>query len=202
MARYSPAGYLIFQRGGTLLAFSPQTAIPNESVLVLVDHAGHETELPVPAASFHRPRFSPDGRRLAYSVGSGAASDDDIYLFDLADDRSQRLTFGQGHAAPIWSPDGKSLVFTQGRSGEIGLFTKRADGGTIAPLFASETAAEYAAAFSPDERYAAYTTTETGTDEVFVETYPPGRGKCPRRVVSRRSGRTMGVSCTSSLAMG
>jgi dipeptidyl aminopeptidase/acylaminoacyl peptidase len=263
MARYSSSGYLIFQRGGTLLAvrfepehqrtvgepftiaegvggetssgaghfsvsasgllaFAPQSAIPKESVLVLIDRAGHETELPVPSASFRRPRFSPDGKRLAYSIGSGAAADDDIFLFDLADGRSQRLTFGQGHAAPVWSPDGKSLVFTQGRSGEIGLFTKRADGsgsvtplrrtptiiladawlkdgrhvvvtdssgtfdirvldtaegGTITPLFASEAAAEYAAAFSPDERYAAYTTTETGTDEVFVETYPPGRGK-------------------------
>jgi serine/threonine-protein kinase len=263
MARYSPAGYLVFQRSsmllavpfdpehfattgepftiaegvggetssgaghfsvsaGGLLAFAPQASIPNESVLVLVDRTGHETELPVPAASFRRPRLSPDGRRLAYSVGSGAASDDDIYLFDLEENRSQRLTFGQGHAAPLWSPDGKSIVFTKGRSGEIGMFSKRADGsggetpvrrtpgiiladswfadgrhlavtdsqgtldirmvdtgdgGTIVPLFASETAAEYAAAFSPDGRFVAYTTTETGTDEVFVETYPPGRGK-------------------------
>ncbi len=262
MARYSSAGYLVFQRGGTLLAvrfdaerlekvgepftlaegvggqpssgagyfsvsasglltYVPQNSIPNESALVTVDRTGHETELPIPAASFSIPRISPDGRRLAYGIGSGAAADDDIYLFDFSDNRSQRLTFGQGHAGPVWSPDGKSIAFTQGRSGEIGLFTKRADGsggitpllgstaiilanawladgrhllvtdsqgtidirvldamgGTVAPLFVSDTAAEYAAALSPDERYVAYTTTETGTDEVFVETYPPGRGK-------------------------
>jgi hypothetical protein len=52
-----------------------------------------------------------------------------------------------------------------------------ADHNTISPLFANPTAAEYAPAFSPDDHYVAYTSTETGTDEVFVETFPPGGGR-------------------------
>ena len=36
---------------------------------------------------------------------------------------------------------------------------------------------ESSAEFSPDGRYIAYTSTETGTDEVIVETFPPGGGK-------------------------
>jgi serine/threonine-protein kinase len=47
----------------------------------------------------------------------------------------------------------------------------------MTPLFASPSAGESAAAFSPDGRYIAYQTTETGTDEVVVETFPPGGGK-------------------------
>ncbi len=264
MARYTAAGYLVYQRAetllavrfdparletmgeaftiqegvggdgssgtghfavsaGGLLAFAPQNSIPRESVFVMVDRTGRETELAAPAGPLNHPRISPDGRRLTYSVGDGSAANDDVYLFDLADGRSQRLTFGQGHGAPLWTPDGASIVYTKGRSGDTGLFTKRADGsggetvlwrnaggfnlanswlsdgrhlavtdaqdtfdirlvdaiegGTITPLFASPSAAEYAAAFSPDGRHVAYTTTETGTDEVFVETFPPGHGK-------------------------
>jgi serine/threonine-protein kinase len=48
---------------------------------------------------------------------------------------------------------------------------------TMTPLFASPTAAEYAPALSPDGRFIAYTSTESGTDEVFVETFPPGGGR-------------------------
>jgi dipeptidyl aminopeptidase/acylaminoacyl peptidase len=156
------------------------------------------------------------------AIGTGSAADDDIYLIELATGRIQRLTFGQGHGVPYWSLDGESVLYSNGRSGETGLYVKRADGGgterrlygasgttladswhpdgrrlaitdtestldirmlvadgsaAIEPLFASPTAAEYGPTFSPDGRWIAYVTTETGTDEVFVESFPPGRGK-------------------------
>ena len=261
MARYTAAGYLIFQRGGTLLAvrfdparletlgepfaiyegvggdsssgagyfavsaggavaLAPEASIPNERVLVLVDRSGRETELAAPPAAFNQPRFSPDGRRIAFAIGGGSAADDDVYVLELASQHLQRLTFGLGHGLPAWSPDGERLVYTNGRSGETGMFWKRADGsgeevqiyktpgvnladgwlpdgrlvitdaqgtfdirvldprtGAVSPLFTMPAAAEYGAAIAPGGRHIAYTSTETGADEVFVETYPPGRGK-------------------------
>jgi len=45
------------------------------------------------------------------------------------------------------------------------------------PLIASPSAGESAAAFSPDGRYIAYTTTGTGTEEVMVESFPLGQGR-------------------------
>jgi hypothetical protein len=215
----SGAGYFAVSAAGTV-AVVPEAAIPSDRVLVLVDHAGRETELAAPPAAFNQPSFSPDGRRIAFAIGGGSAGDDDVYVFELATARLQRLTFGLGHGLPAWSADGERLVYTNGRSGETGMFTKRADGsgeevqiyktpgvnlangwladgrlvitdaggtfdirvldpssGTVSPLFASPTAAEYGASISADGRYIAYTSTETGTDEIFVETYPPGRGK-------------------------
>ena len=263
MARYTASGYLLFQRGQTLLAvrfdpaslqvsgepftvqegvggdqssgsgyFSvsdqgalavvPESAIPKTRVLVLVDQAGRETAVDTPPASFFHPRFSPDARQIAVAIGSGSAGDDDVYTLDLTSQRMQRLTFGQGHGFPLWSPDGKRILFTNGRAGETGMGMKASDGsgedivllkssefhlpdswhpdgrrlavtdatrsidirildtaqgGKMTPLFASPSAGESAAAFSPDGRYIAYQTTETGTDEVVVETFPPGGGK-------------------------
>ncbi len=263
MARYTALGYLLFQRGETLLAaafdsstlkvtgepfalqegvggdpssgagyFSvsqggvvaivPEASIPKTRVLVLVDSKGKETALDVAPASFFHPRFSPDGTKIAVAIGGGSASDDDIFILDVASQRIRRLTFGQGHGFPTWSPDGRRVLFTNGRSGETGMGMKAADGsgedivvlkssefhltdswhpdgrrlaitdatrsidiqlfdtapgGKMTPLFASPSAGESAAAFSPDGRYIAYQTTETGTDEVVVETFPVGGGK-------------------------
>ena len=260
MARYTAAGYLVFQRRDTLLAgrfnaasletrgapfvigegvggdassgagyfdlsargalaFVPEAAIPKERTLALVDRQGRETELAAPPAAFNRPRFSPDGERLTFGVGSGAAADDDVFVFELATERLQRLTFAGGRGAPSWSPDGRRIVYTLGRSGETGLAVRAADGSgdelrlgvpglfysdawladgrmivtdyegtfdirlldpqsaTATDLAASPNLAEYGPALSPDGRYLAYTSTEAGADEVFVESFPPGAGK-------------------------
>ena len=283
MARYTSLGYLVYQRGQTLLAvrfdaqtleakgepftlqegvggdassgagyFSvsdngvvavvPHTSMLNTRVLVLVDQAGREARLdPVPASIFH-PRISPDGGRLVFSIGGGSGGDDDLYTYDLASRRTQRLTFDSGHAYPMWSPDGRRILFTNGRSGDTnGLATKAADGsgtdafilkggelrvfdswhpdgrriattstgrsidvelldtkdGTVSPLFTNPAAGESQADFSPNGRYIAYSTTVSGTDEVVVETFPPGGGKWQISVsggtapVWARDGRTL-----------
>src|SRR6185369_5407915 len=73
--------------------------------------------------------------------------------------------------------DGRRLAITDStRSIDIQILDTT-PGGKMTPLFASPLAGESAAAFSPDGRYIAYQSTETGTDEVVVETFPPGGGK-------------------------
>ena len=62
-------------------------------------------------------------------------------------------------------------------SQSIDIQVLEADHTTTTPLFASATASEYAPSISPDGRYVAYTSTESGTDEVYVETLPPGGGR-------------------------
>jgi eukaryotic-like serine/threonine-protein kinase len=214
----SGAGYFGLSAGGTL-AFVPEASIATERALLLVDREGHETELQVPPAAFNRPRFSPSGDRIAFGIGSAAAADDDVFVYELAARKLRRLTLGRGRGAPLWSPDGRRIAYTLGRSGERGLAVRAADGsgsearlrgdglfyadawladgrmvvgdyegsldirlldpasGATTPLAASPKLAEYAASLSPDGRYLAFDSTESGTDEVFVETFPPGGGK-------------------------
>jgi serine/threonine protein kinase/Tol biopolymer transport system component len=54
-------------------------------------------------------RVSPDGKRLAISMGDPEA---DIWVFDLTRGTRTRLTFGGGtHLMPSWSADGQRIVY-------------------------------------------------------------------------------------------
>jgi serine/threonine-protein kinase len=122
------------------------------------------------------PIWSPDGRWVSYTKGKTG----DIGFASKAADGSGgevmvKLTSTIGFC-DAWLPDQKSLVITDA-SDSIDIKILEADHKTVTPLFANPSAAEFAPSFSPDGRFVAYTSTESGTDEVFVETFPPGGGR-------------------------
>jgi serine/threonine protein kinase/Tol biopolymer transport system component len=56
-------------------------------------------------------RLSPDGKRLAVSMGDPQA---DIWVFDLARGSRTRLTFGGAtHLMPSWSADGQRVIYVR-----------------------------------------------------------------------------------------
>ena len=60
------------------------------------------------------PRFSPDGRSIAYNYlesGGGLGGGIDIYIFDLVTGSNPRVTFEGLNVQPRWSPDGTRLLF-------------------------------------------------------------------------------------------
>jgi len=75
---------------------------------------------------------------------------------------------------PHWSPDGKTLVFVGDRlSGSLWLLPV---GGDHKPVLYLQ--GQFAQpAFSPDGRWMAYVSEESGRYEVFVQPIPIGRGK-------------------------
>lgn len=70
---------------------------------------GEARQLTLGAKHDGAPRFSPDGRRLAFTSDRDGAPQ--IYLIDLAGGEARALThLSSGLGDPVWSPDGKFLV--------------------------------------------------------------------------------------------
>jgi dipeptidyl aminopeptidase/acylaminoacyl peptidase len=60
------------------------------------------------------PRWSPDGRTLAFTRGGAAAGEStQIYLLSLEGGEGRKLTdLPRGAGAAVWSPDGKTIAFS------------------------------------------------------------------------------------------
>lgn len=79
----------------------------------------------VPSARFEQaytPKFSPDGRTLAYSVWTEGGYRD-IRLVDVATGRFENVTHDRAlDIEPAWSPDGKTLYFSSDRTGIFDIY--------------------------------------------------------------------------------
>jgi Tol biopolymer transport system component len=75
------------------------------------------------------PRFSPDGKRLAYTLidtGNGKA---DIWTMDIASGSRTRLTIDPARSMrPAWSRDGTELAYYSTRSGKPAVYVRAANG--------------------------------------------------------------------------
>ncbi|MCL4838255.1 MAG: serine/threonine-protein kinase [Thermoanaerobaculia bacterium] len=129
------------------------------------------------AAADQSPHWSPDGQALAFgSAREGGTIA--IWTAPVAGTQPPRkVTAGPRDLAPNgWSPDGRTIVATAfGGSALADVLTVPAGGGDLSPLVATEFS-ETNAALSPDGRWLAYQSNETGRDEVYVTSFPvPGR---------------------------
>ena len=124
-----------------------------------------------PAAD-HWPVWTPDSQRVVFdSTRDGAIHD----LFWKAADGTgpvERLTTSPNRQGALsFSPDGKSLVHNE-RSPSRNLYVLSMEGEfTSQPLLDSEFA-ENAAAISPSGRYIAYSSNESGQNEIYVRPFP------------------------------
>ena len=77
--------------------------------LIWTDRSGKVLSHVAERSSFRGGRLSPDGKRLAISMGN---SKSDIWVFDLENGSRTRLTFDDAsHVMPSWSPDGQRVAY-------------------------------------------------------------------------------------------
>ena len=124
------------------------------------------------------PSFSPDGRRLAFSVKRANLDEDgydsDIHVADIRTGRSSRFTTGKKDSDPKWSPDGRSILFTSRRGLKKedkgnALYVISAGGGEARLLRRSEDGVD-TARWSPDSKsvYFLSTVGKKAKDDVKV----------------------------------
>ena len=216
--------------GSGTFVYLSRTSEPTQSIFWL-DSAGKTQPLqPSTPGSCLNPRFSPDGKRLAFAAyASDSQRRADIWVQDLDRDAVSRLTHLPGvNHHPVWTPDGANLVFESVLGAAPSLYWIRADGSgepqrltndgirripsSFSPdgkrlayyqqsvghyeiwtaplegdhdhprlgkaeLFLQTTFAIFSAKFSPDGRWLAYFSEETGTREVYVRPFPGPGGK-------------------------
>ena len=227
---------------GTLL-YLPAGAKPADRALLRVDRDGRTQPLVDARLGYVDPALSPDGHRVAVTIGSAAGTD--IWMIDLERGTRSRFTSGNTSASPVWAPDGSRLAFQSTAPGPSNLYWKLVDSNADAqPFFTAPAQAasswphlvagllpgtpptltganpqvpvswgrdrsalafherkpngerdiwtvapgrdpepflmtpfdERSPRFSPDERWLAYVSDESGRPEVYVQPFPgPGR---------------------------
>ena len=95
---------------------------------------------------------------------------------------AERLTKpeqGVAHIPDSWSPDGKALAYTAVKGSEAALWIYALQD-KKASVFAEKAGALIGrAAFSPDGQWLAYQSSETGTNQIFVQPFPSTGAKYP-----------------------
>lgn len=214
--------------GGAAPSAAPSGAIADvqatsggtDGLALLVVDRGGRTVQTIAADRPWTPRFSPDGRRVAYGAYGDGRQTSDLWVTDLSSGTARRLTDDDGDSNdPAWSPDGGALAYSLSANGgkdvaerptgdgaahlvatrpgtqfpsdwrhdgSVLLVTEEAgdahgdvlvqpDDGSAARPYAATGADERSARFSPDGRWVAYTSDQSGRQEVYVDRYPtPG----------------------------
>jgi eukaryotic-like serine/threonine-protein kinase len=112
------------------------------------------------------PRYSPDGRQLAMTIGTSEQRD--IWLYDVVSGAPTRLTTqGRTNERAEWTPDGKRVLYRTDRDGRSTIWWRPADLSADAqPLLARQDLI-FEAVISPDGRNIAYQLDSTGADVYY-----------------------------------
>ena len=122
-----------------------------------------------------KPIWTPDGRRVVYS------SNDDLWW--IAADGSARpesllVSVGSHYAGSV-TPDGRTVVYRETGSVSNGIRTLAFDSAPASRTIIPEAFNESAPALSPDGRWLAYQSDQTGRMEVYVRSYPVPGARIP-----------------------
>lgn len=210
----SPNGLLVYQSGNTARASQLLWLAPGSKAPVRVAENDNYREL----------ALSPDGRRLAVTIGSPHA---ELWIYDLARGIKSRLTFTDAGfiTKAAWAPDAAHVAFSQVGSSGAKLYVKEAGGsgkqeelilpGTVLselddwskdgqyllfhaavppgpfslyvvpikgerkpkPFLQTAFLPPLGTHFSPDSKWVAYLSSESGSIEAYVTHFPDASGK-------------------------
>jgi Tol biopolymer transport system component len=118
------------------------------------------------------PAWSPRGRRLAFFrvVGKDAG----VHIVDVADASKDQFLKGTVDRPTSWSPDEKYLLLGA-RTDRMTLFAL--DGSQKPIPVGTRTGRSGQGQISPNGKFIAFTSNESGRNEIYVQAMPPGTGQ-------------------------
>ena len=155
-------------------------ATGRHGVWILDLSRGTTSRLLLDATGAHRPIWSPDGRRIGF--GSNRLGGHDLYETASDGGGSEALVMSSKNGsveATDWSLDGRFIAYQTRHQGPSDILVlPLAPPGN--PLGILETMAnEIQGQFSPNVRWLAYTSDESGSAEVYVRAFPDGGARQP-----------------------
>ena len=167
---YGAGTDLAISKNGSLAYF---TTSGSDRQLILIDREGSERLISDEVREFSRPRFSPDGRRLAVRIWPH------YWIYEFDQSTLSRLTFNGLVADAEWLPDGQRLTISANLgTGTFDIYSIAADfSGEMDTLITSEHDLRLGS-WSPDGQWLVYKEAHPETDgDIWAFLF--GDGKTP-----------------------
>ena len=163
----SPNGVLAFGTPGASVRSQLTWYDRNGVVLSKVGEPGEYRQL----------ALSPDGKSVAYVRGP------DLWLFEIARESANKLTFGNNSGTPVWSRDGSRIFFISSRAGGDGLSQKAANGAGQEELLYHSSDPKALPVPTPDGKFVLFEDVSTKGDFGDLLLLPMGGSAADRKPV-------------------
>ena len=161
----------------------------NQDIWVHDIELGVKTRVTTDPAVDFRPIWSPDGEEIVFSAEAGGARDIVLRRADGSGEAQALLETPALEWVSDWSRDGSYILYTAvdpENSWDLWYLKRDQEGGWDPLLFLQTKFRELTARLSPDARFIAYASNESGQDEIYVQPFPDGG---PRTTVSNNGGQ-------------
>jgi TolB protein len=113
------------------------------------------------------PKFSPDGKLLAYT--SYHPGNPNLYITNWQEAKTTRSIsrYAGLNLAPAWSPDGKTMVITLSKDDNPDLYLMNTEGVVLNRL-TQDTGINVSPAWSPDGKHITFVSDRSGTPQIYI----------------------------------
>jgi eukaryotic-like serine/threonine-protein kinase len=142
------------------------------------------TTLRITSTFAQMPIWSPEGNRIAYNCDVGICLKNANGLGE-----AEQIYAGTNFTAQ-WSPDGRFIIFLRrGVKTRLDMYALSMTGERKETLLLNSAADEQNAQLSPDGKWLAYTNDETGTYEIYIQSFTDGKLGSDRKRISTAGGK-------------